>query len=626
MPAKLTHRDDLGLALTFLRRLRGWEQEQLAAAAGVSAASVRALERSRRRRPSFKTLGPITAALGTELGVLAEVVALIGSLRQGGCGARTAGSAFASAPALRRELTSLVAAGCRCADAETAPGGREAPGDAPPSRWSGRTLGLAVTLLRWIRGRTQENLAALSGVPLKSLQDLEEGGRERSTPRTLDRLEVALGVEPSTLAGLAGLMTRLRNGMTRASGGVDGSVQARASEEDGDARALRQEIVALIQTTCAREPSGRTAPDRDAARQDAVTLWSLLENDGDAWTGLVEEVAELQTAELCELVCDQSVKAAGDSAERARRLAELAVKVAERVRGTEGWRTRLLGYAGFHLANALRVDGKDLPASGEAFERARGWWEAGAADDPGLLNAARVMSLEASLRRAQRRLPEALAVLDQALAIDLWGETPALLLGKARALYDWGQYEASIGVLQETVGQIDAKREPRQRCVALDLLLHNLCLLGRHEEAAAGLAERRALGRMLGNRLDLLRLAWLEGKIAAGTGRLEEAIATLERVRAEFLNQKSSYDVALLTLEQAEILVELGRHAAVKALAHESMPMFLDLGVHVEAQRALDLFCRAAEEERASAEQLRGLLAYLYRARHDPLLRFETAA
>ncbi len=63
---------------------------------------------------------------------------------------------------------------------------------------------------------------------------------------------------------------------------------------------------------------------------------------------------------------------------------------------------------------------------------------------------------EAALRRAQRRLPEALALLDRALAIDPWGETPSLLLSKARALMELGDYQESISVLQATVGQIDA--------------------------------------------------------------------------------------------------------------------------------------------------------------------------
>jgi hypothetical protein len=53
------------------------------------------------------------------------------------------------------------------------------------------------------------------------------------------------------------------------------------------------------------------------------------------------------------------------------------------------------------------------------------------------------------------------------------------------------------------------------------------------------------------------------------------------------------------------------------------MPVFQALGIHAEAQRALQVFRDAAESERLSAELARRLAAYLLRARHDPRLRFE---
>jgi transcriptional regulator with XRE-family HTH domain/tetratricopeptide (TPR) repeat protein len=627
MPAKLTHRDDLGLALTFLRRIRNWDQSELAEASGVNVDSVRALERTRRRRPSFKTLGPITAALGADLGVLAEVVALIRRLRDAGSiVSQTTKTAFMAAPTLRREITSLVVAGCQCGGDRRAPGEQVAQAQGPVSRDTGHALGLALAFLRWIKGRTQEDLAALSGVSLISIEELEVGRREHSTLATLSRLESALEVAPATLAELAGLISELGAGMAAATRDANEVIEAGGIEAFGPARALRHEIIALIQATCARDASGRVTLDRAADKERVAVLRKRLERGGAVRIGMITRMRELQTAAFCELLCDESLKAAPDSAQRARRLAELAVEVAERVNGPDGWRSRMLGYAGVHVANAMRVDGNDLPAAGETFERARAQWEAGAEADPGLLNAARVMSLEASLRRAQRRVPEALAVLNQALGIDQWGETPSLLLGKARALFQLGDYEASISVLQSTVGHIDAEREPRLRCVALDLMLHNLCLLGQPEEAAEGLSERRALGLKLGNRLDLLRLTWLEGKIAAGMGRSEEAIALLEEVRARFVELKSSYHAALVTVELAEVLAGLGRHAEVKAIARESAGVFRDQRVHIEAQRALDLFCRAAEQEGVSTELLRGLLAYLYRAQQDPQLRFVAAA
>jgi hypothetical protein len=174
------------------------------------------------------------------------------------------------------------------------------------------------------------------------------------------------------------------------------------------------------------------------------------------------------------------------------------------------------------------------------------------------------------------------------------------------------EHTAAIGI--EPAGRPCDRRRLRPRAV------------GRHAKAAEGLAELLAPGLKLSNRLDLVRLTCLEGKIAAGTGQTEKAIAAFKRVREKFLALKNAYDVALVTVELAEVLAGLGRHAEVKTLARESAAVFRDQQVHVEAQRALELFCRAAEEDRASAEQLRGLLAYLYRAQHNPQLRFDEAA
>jgi hypothetical protein len=90
--------------------------------------------------------------------------------------------------------------------------------------------------------------------------------------------------------------------------------------------------------------------------------------------------------------------------------------------------------------------------------------------------------------------------------------------------------------------------------------------------------------------------------------------------------QGNAYDTALVTLELAEVYAALGRTAEVKALARESAPVFQDQGVHREARHALELFHRAAEEERAGAELLRSILAYLNRSRHDARVHFQRPA
>jgi hypothetical protein len=235
------------------------------------------------------------------------------------------------------------------------------------------------------------------------------------------------------------------------------------------------------------------------------------------------------------------------------------------------------------LANGLRVDGQSLPAAAKAMEHAVEAWRAGAGADGGLLNAARVLSLVASMRRDQRRLGEAMAALDEGLRIDRWGETPALLLGKARTFIELGEFEASIDQLCLAGAAVEGHGEARTGYVIEGLWITNLCRLGRFGAAEKRLPRLRSLA--CGNRLDLLRADWQMATVAAGLGREDEAVALLRRVRTEFVALRNAYDAAMVTLELAEVQAARGRVAEVQALARESAPIFMDQRVHREAQR-----------------------------------------
>jgi transcriptional regulator with XRE-family HTH domain len=642
MPAKLgrlRRRDELGLALSFLRWLKGWTQKQVVAAAGVSLSGLRALEqKGRSRRPTLRTLGQVTAALGADLALLFEVETVIRELRQpsqgparreaaGGAGSRGAVESPATTVgvAFRRNVAAVVIEATGRSP-EAAGASREAGQPLPPAAPamdSGKELGLALTLLRWSREWEQRDLAAASGIAVEAIQGIEIG-RRRRLPAELPALLAALGMGPAALTRVTALVSKLRRHQGAA------ARQPAPLSLDSWPRAwtpaLRDQVAVLLHAEVQPAAAVGVASAPEEKRRLSA-LWSIMAGCApEAQLELVRQVAEFQTPGFCELLCEESLAAAGDSAQRARRLAELAAAAAELVRGTAGFRSRLRGLAGVHVGNALRVEGRDLPAAGAMLDGALVAWEAGAGDDPGLLNAARVHGLTASMRRAQRRLPEALAALDEGLRIDRWGETPALLLAKARALVELGEFEASIEQLQQAVPWIEGEGEPRQLYVVENLLVLNLCHLGQHEAAERRLPRLRQLALRLGNQLDLLRVDWLAGKVAAGRGRPDEALALLLRVRSEFMAEKNFYVAALLTVELAEVHAGLGHTAEVKALARESAPIFEDQQVHREAQRALAVFRQAAEEERVSGELLRQLIVYLYRARHDPQLRFAAAA
>ena len=118
---------------------------------------------------------------------------------------------------------------------------------------------------------------------------------------------------------------------------------------------------------------------------------------------------------MAERISHESERMAAHRVEDALELANLALSIAERVPGAEGWRSRLKGYCWAHVGNARRV-ANDFSGADEAFARAWDFWRAGAGSGPELLAEWRLLDLEASLRRAERRFQAALELLDKAQA------------------------------------------------------------------------------------------------------------------------------------------------------------------------------------------------------------------
>jgi tetratricopeptide (TPR) repeat protein len=216
-----------------------------------------------------------------------------------------------------------------------------------------------------------------------------------------------------------------------------------------------------------------------------------------------------------------------------------------------------------------------------------------------------------------------LEFLEQALQIDAGLERPYLMLNKARVLEGLGDYSEAIAVLLEATPMIESEGEPRFLLILRSNLAVNLCLLDRYSEAEELLPGLKRLAAENANALDLVRLLWLEGRIAAGLGRREEATVSLSRVREEFISRGIAYDVALVSLELAVLYLQEGRTTEVRALARQLGPILQVQGLHREALAALTLFRDAAEREAVTLDLARRLVTYLLRAQFNPELRFE---
>lgn len=471
----------------------------------------------------------------------------------------------------------------------------------------------AVAVLRIVRGWGQGELAAAAGLRPASLSDYERG-KKTPSPRTLERLVTSMGYPPAMIARTLAFIeeARLAASPTRAGGSIPDLIEAAAS-------GFGREVADFIRAGLTRLTADVTLLE---ARCRAPLLWERLRGYSKSQqSAIVQENPEFRSWALCELLCEESVKAAADKPKRAGELADLALLVASLVSGDEHWKSRIQGYVWAFAGNARRVQG-DLPGADEAFARSTELWRGGAASTMDPLDEARLLDLEASLRRAQRRLPEALALLDLALVFAKGEATGRILIKKAKTLEEMGDYEGAVALLRQADPFLTAETEPRLLLCQRFNLLDYLCHLGRFTEAVPLLSPLRVLAAQLGNDLDLVRLRWLEGRLAAGLGHVEEATEALRLVRAEFTTRGVAYDAALITLELAVLLATQGRTREVKELARHSAPLFKAQGVHREALAALAAFRRAAEEETLSAKAAQEIFDFLRLARLDTSLQF----
>lgn len=359
-----------------------------------------------------------------------------------------------------------------------------------------------------------------------------------------------------------------------------------------------------------------------ADREAAEELWRHLQNRSVAERiMLVKTCPKHHSWAVVERLCTASREAATDSVKEALRLSLLALRAARCMRGEARLALQGEGFAFVHIANAWRVFGQ-MQRADKAYSRGLLFWQAGEATWYPLFPGWRVLDLGGSLRRDQARFGEAIGLLDCSRKTAPRAMWPRILLKKATVLSQKGEPEAAVAVLQEAATLSDAKPDPALVFRCRFMMAAALCQLGRHQEAQALMPETIALSAVHGGALDNLRLDGLRGRIAAGLGRREEALAAFAKVREEFHRLGMAFDYALLSLEAGEILLQEGRYDEVEALALEMEWIFRTEGISTEAEKALDLFRKAAAARTATPELAGKVVRFLVRAQHDPELRF----
>ena len=378
----------------------------------------------------------------------------------------------------------------------------------------------------------------------------------------------------------------------------------------------------------------------DAVKQQAVNLAreraeapalceELIRHPQTRRLTLVRNSRQYQTWGLCELLVDKSFESRSKKALWRVQLAEVAVAVAEQL-DPEFYGPRqvqdLRGRAWAQLGNVRRMV-SDLREADKAFSEAQRCFDEGAGDP---LDHALLSRFRAHLMRARRRFDEAHRLHNRALSIyGACGQTDLVaqvLSDQGVGVLYSGHPERAIHFFEGALEALEEISQPRLVAAAKHNLAYCLNDLGRRRKALQVLTEVRPIYRELGDRMNLLRVRWVEGKILLGLGRIEEAEKAFVEVRQAFVEEEIAYDAALVSLDLAAVYAEQGRTAEMRRLAAEMLPIFESRDVHREALAALIIFRQAAEAERASLALVQEIAAYLQKARHDPTLRFRSSS
>jgi tetratricopeptide (TPR) repeat protein len=298
-------------------------------------------------------------------------------------------------------------------------------------------------------------------------------------------------------------------------------------------------------------------------------------------------------------------------------LAALALACAEKIRpqdcGGPAHVADLRARAWAELGNAHRVADDKIRADAPLAHALEAAGEG--TGNPLLL--ARIMDLTSSLLRDRNSFAEAARLLDWTFAIySAHGEhhlAGRALISKGMVIGHDGDCERAIRLVAAGLDSIDCAADPGLVFSAVHALIDLNVRLGRFLEGERLLRLSRRLYAQCANAFNLLRLRWVEGKIAAGLGDIARAEADLLAVREQFGANRMPHTVAMVSLDLAELWLGQGRTEEAQELVEEILATFRALRIRREAISALLTLRRALANRRATVELVRSVSARLRR-------------
>lgn len=359
----------------------------------------------------------------------------------------------------------------------------------------------------------------------------------------------------------------------------------------------------------------RASEEREAAVEQSARVRDLAQ--AHRWM-VVFNQEDYQSYGFVQALLSQSERLWHSEPRQALELSELAVEVVKQLEPAdygEGLLRGLGARAWAYVGNARRIL-SDLKGAEEAFREAWAEMEGLEMDDPSdlalfSLMVSRLLENQGRFEESSRfaedsaRIYRALEDTQQEAMVRI---TQSATLGRA------GKAEAAIEVLESLLGQVSRwDMGEKLYLSALQGLATSCVEASRYSEAEQHLPEIRAIARAHRDRLNLVRVDWLEGMIEEGRGRDEVAEQKYLRVREALVGDSIADDVALVSLDLAALYLKAGRGKEAKRLTAETVVLFESREIHREALAAFILFHEAVRQEVATVAYAREISGYLRR-------------
>lgn len=321
--------------------------------------------------------------------------------------------------------------------------------------------------------------------------------------------------------------------------------------------------------------------------EEARPLYNeLLQQEAVQGLSQVHSTRRYASLALCELLLQTARDLGIEDPARARRAAELAVRISEQL-DLEPYGSpvvqdlRAISWA--YFADTVRVQA-DLRLARNAMDTAELLIEQGSGDP---LVRAELLNLQASLYSYSGSFDEALPLLNRVSSIyrrvgdqHLMGRT---LIKKGTVLGNIGEPEAAVRLIRRGMDLIDPVREPRLMVCATHNYIWFLQENGKCSQVTGCLEGARRFYQQAGDRRDLGRLRWLQGKMAGG----KEAEAALAAAREALAKEGLAYEAALAAMDLAVLYAREGRGQEMRRQADQMLPLFRSENMYQETLVAL---------------------------------------